>query len=523
MKKNISIASLSLMLLLSACGGETGADDEAGSDGDASPAENESGGELNIAWNAQPPMMDPMPATANATRDIARNVFEQLVVPDTEGVIQPVLAESYEVSDDGRVTTFILRDGVSFHDGSTMDEADVVASIERWMRVSALGEQYFGDAEIDSPEEGVVTVTFEEPMPRAAALMSEQNQALVIMPAEVLEDAPDAGVEEFIGTGPYELGEWASDNYIRLDLFEDYTSPEGETSGPAGEKDPYFENIYFHFVDDSSTRVAGIQTGEYDVAFDVPRDNVEMLQSDDGLTLEIYDTGFNLAVFNQAEGIMTDPLLRQAVLAVSEPESILAAAFTSEEFYEVAGEIVPEGSPLWVDMDREQYHDPEAAQALLDEAGYDGEVIRLLTTRDYEHLYNMTVVLQQQLEEAGVNTDLIVADWPTVSNDLQSPDGWDIFIDNPGWHGLPNSQAHLTWLGWPDDTDLFAALDAILEAEDDDAAREASAQFHEAYYDYLPGVRFGNVSQATAVRSDYEGFISSPTGGSIYYSMRPSE
>lgn len=516
MKKNISIASLGLMLVLSACDGDAD---------DGGAAEGETGGELNIAWNAQPPTMDPMITTANATRDIARNVFEQLVTLDAEGTPHPVLAEDFEISEDGQVLSFTLRDDVSFHDGSTMEAADVVASIERWIGLSGLGGQYFSGAEVDSPQEGVVTVTFAEPMPQAAALMAEQNQALVIMPAEVLEDAPDSGVEELIGTGPYELGEWSSDNYIRLDIFDDYVSPEGQTSGAAGEKDPYFENLYFRFVEDASTRVAGIQTGEYDVAFDVPRDNVDMLRDDDDLVTEVYESGYSLAILNKADGIMTDPLMREALLAITEPAGILEAAFTGEDFYEVGGDMVPEDSPLWVGVDREQFHDPDRSQQLLDEAGYDGEEVRLITTRDYEHLYNMSVVLQQQLEEAGVSTDMIVADWPTVTGELDSAEGWDIYIDSPGWRGLPHAHTHLASGAWgsPDDPELFASLDALLEADNDDAAYEASAQFHDAYYDYLPGVRFGNISQATVVRSEYEGFITTPTAGTIYYNMRPSE
>ncbi|NLS10362.1 hypothetical protein HGQ17_10230 [Nesterenkonia sp. MY13] len=109
------------------------------------------GGEFNIAWNAQPPSMDPMVTTANSTRDISRNVFEQLVTIDANGEVQPVLAEDYEVSEDGEVLTFILREGVTFHDGSTMQAEDVEASIERWLTTSGLASQYFEGPESTTP------------------------------------------------------------------------------------------------------------------------------------------------------------------------------------------------------------------------------------------------------------------------------------------------------------------------------------------------------------------------------------
>lgn len=507
-------------LALTACGGSSGSGEGNGGDDDA-------GGEFNIAWNAQPPSMDPMVTTANAARDIGRNVFEQLVTIDASGEVQPVLAEDYEFSEDGTVLTFALREDVPFHNGSTMEATDVVASIERWQGLSGLAQQYFDGAEVESPEEGVVTVTFEESMPQAVALMAEQNQALVVMPEEILDGAPEAGVEEYVGTGPFELGEWASDDYIRLDRFEGYVSPEGEPDGAAGEKSPYFDNLVYHFVADSSTRVAGVQTGEYDAAVEIPFDNVEMLEEDEEISLEVFDAGYTLAILNKAEGNMVDESMRQALLAIADPASILEAAFTNSDYYEIGGGLLPEDSPLFVEVDNElqQGQNLDVAEELLEEAGYDGEEVRLITTRDYEHLYNMSVVLQQQLEDAGVNTDMIVADWPTVANELGTSEGWEIFVDNPTWRALPNSHTHMqanNW-GWTDDPDISAALDGIVQADDDEAALESSEQLHEAYYEYLPGVRFGNVSSVIAVRGEYEGFDSTPTSGAIFYNVRPVE
>lgn len=155
---------------------------------------------------------------------------------------------------------------------------------------------------------------------------------------------------------------------------------------------------------------------------------------------------------------MTDPLMREAMMAIAEPEGILAAAYTSEEFYEIGGGLLPEESPLWVEVDEQlqRSQDLDLAESLLEEAGYDGEVVRLITTRDYEDLYNMSVVLQQQLEDAGVNTDMVVADWPTVTSELDSAEGWEIYIDSPSWRGLPNAHTHLIAGNWgaTDDPDV---------------------------------------------------------------------
>jgi len=90
------------------------------------------GGVLTAAINADPLTLDWTSSTATATRNISWHMFEQLFSFDHEYVIHPMLAESNEISEDGRTYTVKLRQGVKFHDGSTMKAEDVVASIERW-------------------------------------------------------------------------------------------------------------------------------------------------------------------------------------------------------------------------------------------------------------------------------------------------------------------------------------------------------------------------------------------------------
>ena len=519
-KKILGSAGLTLALLVSACGGGDG---DSGSDGGTG-----GGGEFNIAWNAQPPSMDPAMSTSNATRDITRNIFEPLVTLDADSEVQPVLAEDYEMAEDGASITFTLRDDVTFHDGSAMEVDDVVASVDYWLANANVAQEYFSGSEVSSEDDNSVTMTFAEPVHQAPTLIAHQNQFLAVMPADVIEGASAEGVEDFVGTGPYELGEWATDQHVRLDIFEDYVSPPGESSGTAGEKNPYFDTMFFHFVGDASTRVAGMQSGEYDAAASIPWDNAEMFEGDESVHLEVDGSGFTMPIFNKAEGVMEDQLMREAVMAAIDPEASLQAAFANDEYYSNNGSLLPEDSPLHVEADVElrNSQDLEAAEALLDEAGYDGEEIELITTRDYPQLYNVSVVLQQQLEDLGVNTDMVVADWPTVSNEINNPEGdWDIYVDMVSWTALPNMQGHLApeGVGSPDDPELSSALQEIVQSEDDEAARAAIADFQDAYYEYLPAAPIGHVTLITALGADYEGYDFVAPSGAIYYNMRDAE
>lgn len=519
-KQPIIASSAALALVLSACGGDGLPE---GADGAAA----EGGGVFDIAWNAQPPTLDPLVTTSTATRDISRNFFEPLITVDEAGEVQTVLAESYDVSEDGLVITFTLREGVQFHDGSEMEADDVVASLEAWIERSGVGQTFFSEAEVTAEDEGEVTVTLTEPMYIAVPLLADQSQLPVVMPAEVLEDAPAEGVEEFIGTGPYQMSEWQTDQYIRLERFEDYESPEGETDGTAGEKDPYYETINFHIVTDPSTRVSGLQSGEYDAANALPLDNVEMLEGNDSIEVVSGEQGFNGAIFNKQEGLMSDVTMRQAVLAATDVEPLQQSAFVSEEFYNTNGALMPEDSEWHSDVGQELFQNDDTAvvEDLLEEAGYDGETVRILTTREYMDHYNAAVPLQQQLEEAGMDVDLVVTDWATVLQDRADPEAYDVFITGFAPVTVPVSFVFLydNWPGWTDSDEIAGALGQISTAEDEDQALEAAEELQQAFYDYVPMVKFGDKWTVTGMRADLEGYEYVGLSGDIFYNVREAD
>src|SRR5690606_5343542 len=94
-----------------------------------------------------------------------------------------------------------------------------------------------------------------------------------IMPTEVIKDASDTGINDYIGTGPYKFEEWKQDEYIKLTKYEDYQYRTEETNGLSGKREAFIDTVYFRFVADPSTRVAGILSGEFDIIHAVPFDN----------------------------------------------------------------------------------------------------------------------------------------------------------------------------------------------------------------------------------------------------------
>lgn len=519
----VFVTGATLALLLSACGGEGTTEGNGEENGDSS------GGDFNIAWNAQPPTLDHLLTTANTTRDIVRNFYEPLLTVDADGEVQPVLAENYEVSEDGLTITFELREDVPFHDGTMMEAADVVASLERWIEHSNVGSLYFSEAIVDSPEDMIVTITLPEEMYVAPILLADQKQLPYIMPASIIEDAPAEGIQEYIGTGPYSFSEWSTDQYIRMDRFEEYSSPEGPTSGTAGAKQAHFDSLYYHFVTDDSTRVAGIQTGEYDAATHIPWDSAEVFEDDDNVDITQGAVGFGFSVFNHAEGVMADPDMRQAVLAAIDLEQLQQAAFGDEAYYNTSGALMPVESPWYTEVDNERLEtqDLDDVQNLLDDAGYDGEVIRIMSTRDYDHIYDHSIMFQQQLENAGMNTELIVNDWPTTLESRDDLDGWEIYVTSDAWVGLPITYVFLSgssWGGWAtENEDIYEAANDLVYAADEEEAYGALAHLQDVFYEDLPVIKFGDYEQLNAMRSEFSGYEFTPESGAIYFNVGPAD
>lgn len=518
-------------LLLSACGGNGENEVPTTAEGEPEPATDADVSEFTIAWHDQPPNLDPMVSTATATSSITRNIFEPLIVPDADGELQPVLAESWEVSDDASTIVFTIRDGVSFHDGSDLTAEDVAASLERWMEVSNLGQEFFANTEVEVTDDLEVALDLGEPMYSALYLIGAQTNPMPVLPASIMEAAPESGFtnEDAIGTGPYTFNEWVTDQRVSLELNEDYSPAPGEPSGFAGDRTGTFENLIYEFVPDDSTRVAGIQSGEYDAAMNIPLDNVQQLEDDPNVDVQVNDSiQIAGAIFNKAEGPMSDPIMRRAVAAALDYNDIQLAAYVDEEFHNVNGSLMFEDSPWYTEAGFENFNpesDPDLAEELLDEAGYDGETIRILSTRDTSARYDSGIMMEQQLEEVGINVELIVLDWPSVMELREEPSEHEISLTGFTFPAVPAAFLFLTesYTGWTDDEAISEAMDAMVYAPDEESSLQAADDLQAAFYEYLPIMKFGDHGSVTAVQSGFAGYEPPPSSEDLFYRVYPTE
>lgn len=472
-----------------------------------------SGGKLDVAYHLTLPPLDPHRTTDIGIRDVSLHIYETLITTDSNFELQPMLAESYEVSEDGKTITFNLRQGVLFHNGDELKASDVVASQERWQKMSTQAKTYLADVTWEAADDYTVIAHVPNPTIMTLAVMAQghSSQFAAIMPEEVVKEVGEDSINEIIGTGPYKLEDFRVDQYVKLTRFEDYQSRTEPSNGMAGEKLANLDEITFHVVPDTSTRIAGLQSGEYDVATAIPHDNVEQLESNPDIKIEITRTPWDDVVINK-KGIFKDQKLRHAINAALDKESLLLAAYGSDEYFSMRHELVTEDQTSWLtDVGSDVYntYDPELAKQLLDEAGYNGEEIKILSTQERKYLYDMSVVAQEQLKSIGMNVKLINTDWATFIADLSDINAWDLYLGTLGHTPVVLEQLFWNpeWYGWTDSEEMQQLVQETLHAGSIEEASQYTDALHEIFWEYLPVIKIGDGSQLVATRSDMEGYI----------------
>ncbi|WKA58271.1 ABC transporter substrate-binding protein [Planococcus shenhongbingii] len=500
-----------ILLLISiffmGCSSENTASDKEAKEG--TDAVKATGGTIKVAYPTQPQTLDPHATTADATRDAAKLIYEALVTLDSNYEVIPQLADSYEVSEDRKTITFKLREGVKFHNGNDMTAEDIVASMEKWGKDSAeLGEHQW-----TVEDERTVTLTLTEPSSLIMYFLADQGKIAAIMPKDIAESAETTGAAEYIGTGPFKFIEWKQDEVIKFEKFDDYVPDTDETDGLGGKKEALVDAIDWQFVPDSSTRVNGLISGQYHFAHMLAYDSIPQVENSPGSVVDIWPYGIEGLVFNKKQGVFSDVKMRQAVNAALDMEVIMSSAFTDKEFYQLENSLFLPSQKAWYsDAGKENYNqkDMEKAKALLKEAGYKGEEVVILTSRDYEHHYNAAVATQQQLEELGITTKLDVYDWPTLLERRDDPEAYDMFFTGFSTTSTPNQYAFLdsqtAWPGWTENSEIDRLLGEIKVEEDLEKALALTAEVQTIMWEDLPIINTGHNSRVSGYSEKLQGY-----------------
>jgi peptide/nickel transport system substrate-binding protein len=470
---------------------------------------------LRIAVSAAPETLDIAFSTSAVAQQMTKGtVYESLVYIKSDFSIGLELAESFTVNADSSVYTYKLRRGVKFHNGQELKADDVVASLNRWLEL--YGSAITKDTSFIKTDDYTVTINLGRPMLYLNELIATAENNAIIVPKSIADTAGTGKpITEYIGTGPYQFVEWATDRYILLARFDDYVpyGIKGECSGWGGYKEALTSKVHYYFSSDGNTRIAGIQTGEYDIVASIPIENYGLFENNAQFNIHQLDGGDHALVFNKKQGIASNPKFRQALQAAVNNEDILLAAFTDKAFYKTdSSYIIPSDSEWYTKAGSEYYnvHNADTARRLLREANYNGEPFRLLTSNTYVQFYNEAIVVEQQLKQVGINVELIVQDWATYFSTRSDPGKWDAFITGFDITVLPPFILYLSpsWAGFADDAVLQNGLTEIATASDKKSVIGKWIELQRyCLAEYVPVLKFGNSRGVSVSTSKVEGGV----------------
>jgi peptide/nickel transport system substrate-binding protein len=462
------------------------------------------GGSIAVATIGEPPTLDPMESTADVTGMISQHMFETLYTWGEGWKITPLLAAALpQISADNKSYTIKLRDGVKFHDGSTMSSADVLASLKRWTGFAQRGRQTA--AKIDSitaPDASTIVIALKEPYAPLLPFLALETSAAIIMPAS--QQAVPA--KSLIGTGPYRFRDHVPDQYVRVEHFDQYSARDDAPSMFGGRRAAYVDGISFQPVPNATTRVDGALAGQYNYGDSLPAEEISHLKGKPNVDPVVLNPfGWPFMFLNLKQGSLTNVAVRQALLASLNFHDMLEAAFGTPDFFTADGAWYPQGYALHSDAGADIYKqcgDTDRAQKMLSASGYKGAPVRFIVSMQYDFHYKMAMVASEYMRQAGFTVDLQVLDWATLLQRRTNPAVWDIyfthgpilpeptlfsFMDNaaPGWWSTPARDKAVT----------------AFNAEPDPVKRAPLwGDVQKLIYEEVPVIRVGNFN-ALAVRS----------------------
>ncbi|MCR4738783.1 MAG: ABC transporter substrate-binding protein [Lachnospiraceae bacterium] len=392
MKKFCSILSVSVLLTLtialSGCSGD------------------KTGGSSKIVVGIAQDLedsLDPHKAVAAGTKEVLFNMYEGLLKPDPDGNIIPAVAESYEVSEDGKVYTFKLRDNVKFHNGNPVTAEDVKYSIEKSAGMTGDDPLISAFSLIESVEvsgDDTVVITLAEQNMEFPSYLAMTNAAII--PAD--NTNPDT---QPIGTGPYKYVSRSPQENIIMERFDDYW----------GEK-AYIKDVTFKVEANADTIVMDLLGGSIDM---FPRlTTTQVSQLNDNFT--VYQGTMNLVqalYLNNSVKPFDDVRVRQALCYATDIDDILKLAFDGEGV-PIGSSMFPSFGKYYMEELNDVYdYDPEKAKELLKEAGYEnGFDMTITVPSNYQPHVDTAQVLVEQYKKIGVNADVQLVEWNSWLSDV---------------------------------------------------------------------------------------------------------
>ncbi len=385
------VLTTAISVALSGCSGDK---NEAGSATEntlsGKPVE---GGSIRVGISQDLDSLDPHKAVAAGTKEVLFNIYEGLVKPDKDGNLTEAVASSYEVSEDAKVYTFTLRDGVKFHNGNDVTAEDVKYSIDRCADTSngePLVSAYSIVESVNILDEKTVEIRLTEPNTEFLAYMTT---AIIPKDYEELDTAP-------VGTGPFKFVSRSPQENVVLEKNTEYW---GEQA--------HLDEVEFRIVSDADMVVTNLKGGSIDMYMRLT--STQAAELTEGFHIEEGTMNLVQALYlnNDVEPLNNEKV-RQALCYAINPDEIMAM-IADGKGVRIGTSMYP-GLKKYFDDEYTNYYeqDYDKAKELLEEAGYpDGFDLEItVCSADQPHVDTAQVIVEQ-LKNIGVNATIKPVEW----------------------------------------------------------------------------------------------------------------
>ena len=394
--------------------------------------------QLTLVLSGDPKNLDPAHATDVRSGQVTALMYDNLVHYGHGSELNPGLAKFWEISEDGLEYTFILRDSVKFQNGELLKPHHVKSSFERilnpelnsrrsWLFKNVVGAEEYQNSEIDyvtgfkAENDSIFQIKLQKPFAPFLGFLAMPSASIVLVENEKL-----------IGTGPWIQKEWVRDGHFLFSANPHYFDGK-----------PKLDKLKIRILPEALPRVAEFVTGYLDI-MEIPNAEFELWQQDEEWQNEIqlinqlntYYIGLNCSrrPFNNVK-------VRQAMNYAINIQEILNTIFSGRG--QKAGGPVP---PVLLDRNENPQFEfnPELAKQLLLESGFENGFDVELWQSQSKELFQITEIIQHQLNEVGIKVKIVRNDWNMYSDAVRK--------------GIPNMYYRSWWADYPDAENFLAPL-----------------------------------------------------------------
>ncbi len=354
--------------------------------------------DITVAMQLEPPHLDPTSAAAGAIDSVLySNVFEGLTRFGPDGSVNPGLAKSWDISEDGLSYTFHLNTGVTFHDGSVMDAQDVKFSLDRARAEDSANAQkaLFGAiASVDVVDPATVKLTLSEPNGNMLFNLA-WGDAVIVAPESIesIKQTP-------IGTGAFKFDNWVQGDNITLAKNDTYWGTPAK-----------LDKVTFKFISDPTAAFAAVMAEDVDVftAYPAP-ENLPQFEADPRFQVIVGNTeGETILSTNNKMPPFDNVKVREALAHAIDRQAIIDGAMFG--LGTPIGTHFAPHNPDYIDLTMNSKYDPDLARALLKEAGFPDGFKTTLKLPPPSYARRGGEIIAAQLRAVGIEAEISNLEW----------------------------------------------------------------------------------------------------------------